>query len=309
MKILYSISCGLIMLPAESDSEPTLVGVDDPIPDSVADNVSMLALISDWQEMEADTLESAQDDIRNRYWRYWVAQLLGELIVGLPSALERDTITYLDNLLTSKVLQHEAVGDLLQAPLAQPESARRLASVASGLGCKAVAKALQAVVEIQPRFSTLFHTWRSLSAEHFAALGLPREELWRRLVNRSVIPTLLAAPQVEFLDRWLRCTLDEVDESISPQIRQALKSAGQDLEELLYRKSAELRAYYQKHYEYSYQGTLWDGAARILVRSYLSLSSPPGQIDPACESAETSPLALQARLGVKPNRTYLTGIL
>jgi hypothetical protein len=310
MRIFYSTSSGLIMLPAESDSEPAILGVDGAVPDSVAENVSVLALISDWQDMEVETLESAQDDIRSKYWRYWAAQLLGELIIGLPSALERDTIIYLDNLLTSKALPHEVVGDLLQAPLARTESARRLASVAGGLGYKEVAKALRALVEVQPRLSTLFSAWRSLSAEHFAALGLPREELWRRLVDKGAIPTLLAAPQVEFLGRWRRFTLDEFRDSITPPIRQALQNVGQDLERQLYRKApklpaiapdfvigsvvrrmGELQVYYQKHYEYSYQGTLWDDAIRILLRSYPSPTSTLDQVDSASSAPnrESSP--------------------
>ena len=286
MRVFYSISCGLIMLPGEPGSEPSILSVEDPIPDSLADNISLLSLVSDWQETNAETLDSARDDVRTKYWRYWATQLLGDLIIGLPTALERDTIRYLDQLLTTGVVRQEVIGELLQAPLARPESGRRLVSVAGELGCIAVARVLETTVELQPRLVAFSRAWRSLSAQHFVALGRSPEEVWRQVVHRGgLLSLLVAADVVEFIDRWLR-TSGESGESIASSDQPTLHSLGQELAGLFYQGPTEtelgppaigpgfitkpyvsmmgkLRTYYQKHYEYSFQGTNWGGDIRF----------------------------------------------
>ncbi len=301
MRVCYSISSGLILLPGKPGSEPAIFSVGGPIPDSPADNPSLLSLVSDWQETNAETLDSARVDVRTKYLRYWAAQLLGDLIIGLPAALECDTIKYLDDLLDTRVVPKEVIGELLQAPLARPESGRRLVAVADDLGCTAVALVLETTVELQPRLVALSGAWRRLSVEHFAALGRSPEELWRQLAHRGGILSLLEAADNAFIDCWLR-TNDDV-ESITPSDQAILHAMGHDLAALFYEEPFEtefdpltigpgfgtkpfvsmvgkLRTYFQKHYEYSFQSTTWGGDARLVSRCHPPASAIE-EVEPA----------------------------
>lgn len=317
MKIHYSTRCGLILLPGESGHEPTVIGVDPESSGSTGDDVSLLSLVSDWQEMEVETLEIARGKVRAKYWRYWSTRLAGELIIGLPTELERDTILYLDKLFASRARPEEVVGDLLRAPLAKPENARLLASFASDLECVEVANVLRVTAELQPRIAAFSHAWRNLSAEHFVVLGLPREELWQLLVDRGRHRSCLLATDIdEFTDHFVQNTIHEIHGRLAPSARQSLRSMTRVLAERFYDELAksgkiepelpgevraavtglriatrpfvdrtgELWSYYQKQYEYSYQGTLTDRAfwfpQRFLPPTAITSAEPPRQFVP-----------------------------
>ena len=231
MNGIASKSAGVLLLPKPGGDDYIVFDLAEG--EEVDSSVSqyLYSPIHDWEEIEGSNSDDLLRIASEEYWTSRAVSYLQLAIGGLDESLESGVLEHVEELAGSHSSSEKILNRLLIAPLARVDSLVPLAGSALSQGFTVVASLLDELRELQPLIKKLTDHWLGMDASDYSQLPVPKEEVWRTIVETSTIKQLLTAGgKGKFISEWNNLAFNLQ----TPQSRIGVITLGQKLAERLF---------------------------------------------------------------------------